>query len=109
MQHNKPEVKSDSSISCTFCDDEFVAFEKHTIGIGSKLLKKIGYQGKGLDIHCEGIVSPIKVEELPHYIGLGYVIKEVGEWSRTTSEKPTTEDGSASSHSNDSEDSMGTY
>ena len=42
LRHNKPEVKSDSSISCTFYDDDFISFEKHTIGIGSKLLKRMG-------------------------------------------------------------------
>ena len=43
LQHHYPEVKSDSSISYDFHDDEFVAFEKHTTRIGSKLLKKIGH------------------------------------------------------------------
>lgn len=33
LQHNKPEVKSDSSISCTFYDNDSTSFEKHTIGI----------------------------------------------------------------------------
>lgn len=49
LQHDNPEVKSDYSNSCTFYDDDFVAFEKHAIGIGSKLLKKMGYQVKGLN------------------------------------------------------------
>lgn len=109
MQHNKPEVKNDSSISCTFYDDDFVAFEKHTTGIGSKLLKKMGYQGKGLSINGQCIVNPIKVEKLPRYAGLGYVKKEVGECSNIASEQPMTDDKSTSSHSNDSEGSTGTY
>jgi len=79
LQHNKLEVKSDASISCTFYDDDFMDFEKHTTGIGSKLLKKMRYQGKGLNINSQGIVNPIKMEELPHYARLGYVRIEVWE------------------------------
>lgn len=108
MQHNKPEVKSDSSISCTFYDDDFTAFERHTTRFGSKLLKKIGYQEKGSDINGQGIVNPIKVEELTRYVGLIYVRKEVVECSKKTSEKTIMDDERSSSHSSDSEYSMGT-
>ena len=47
-------------------------FEKHTRGIGSKLMMKRGYEGKGLGKHAQGIVEPIMVEERPKYLGLGY-------------------------------------
>ena len=67
-------------------------FENHTIGIGSKLLKKMGYEGKGLGVNGQGIVNPIKVEELPRQAGLGYVKKEVGECNKTVSEPPMTDD-----------------
>ena len=75
VSRSTTKVKSDLSISCHFYDDYFIAFEKHTIGIGPKLLKKMGYQGKGLNINGQGIVNPIKVEESPHYETLGYVRK----------------------------------
>ena len=48
------------------------SFEKHTRGIGSKLMSNMGYEGKGLDKHAQGIVEPIMVEERPKYLGLGY-------------------------------------
>jgi len=47
-----------------FLDDDLSFFENHTTRIGSKLLKKIGYEGKGLGINGQGIVNPIQVEEL---------------------------------------------
>jgi len=47
-----------------FPDDDFSIFEDHTIGIGSKLLKRMGYEGKGLGVNGQGIVNPITVEEL---------------------------------------------
>ena len=75
-----------------FPNDDFVVFENHTIGIGSKLLKRMGYEGKGLGINGQGIFNAIKVEELPYRIGLGYVRKEVMECVETTSKPPTTDD-----------------
>jgi hypothetical protein len=33
---------------------------------------KMGYEGKGLGKHAQGIVEPIVVEEIPRFCGLGY-------------------------------------
>lgn len=69
----------------------------------------MGYQVKGLRINSKGIVNPIKVEELPHYVGLGYVRKEGWECSKIASDKLMTNDDRTSTHSNDIEGSIGTY
>ena len=49
------------------------SFENHTRGIGSKLMFKMGYEGKGLGKHAQGMIGPILVEERPKKFGLGYV------------------------------------
>jgi len=48
-----------------FPDNDFAVFENHTIGISSKLLKRMGNEGKGLGVNGQGIVNPIKVEIIP--------------------------------------------
>ena len=57
----------------------------------------MGYEGKSLGINGQGIVNPIKVEELSRHAVLGYVRKEAGECAKTTSEPPTTDDEKPSS------------
>lgn len=80
-----------------FPDDDFVVFENQTTGIGSKLLKRMGYEGKCLGINGQGIINPIIVEELPRQGRLGYVRKEVGECAMTITKPPTTNDEKPSS------------
>lgn len=49
------------------------SFENNTRGIGSMLMFKMGYEGKGLGKHAQGMVEPILVEEWTNKFGLGYV------------------------------------
>jgi len=49
------------------------SFEKYTKGIGSKIMSKMGYEGKSLGRHAQCIVEPIMIEERPTYLGLGHV------------------------------------
>jgi hypothetical protein len=66
----------------------FGVFENHTRGIGSKLLLKMGYEGRGLGKHAQGIVEPIVVEERPKYWGLGYEQKD-GAYSKVEETRET--------------------
>ena len=71
-----------SILHCSYQDGSFGAFEKHTRGIGLKLLTKMGYEGKGLGNKGKGTVNPIEVVEIPHYLGLGYGEEDIGAFSK---------------------------
>ena len=68
------------------------SFEKHTRGIGSKLMLKMGYEGKGLGKHEQGMIEPIMIEERPKKFGLGYV-QSYGKNSTAMKEFETTPKG----------------
>lgn len=58
-------VNNDSLVSCSHYVDDFGAFERHTISIGSNLMKKMVYEDKGLRVNNQGTMNPIHVVELP--------------------------------------------
>ena len=79
MHENEVYNSNLSSISSQ--NESFGDFQRHTRGIGSKLLMNIDYEGKGLGKHAQGMVEPIVVEQRPRYLGLGYGQND-GEFSK---------------------------
>jgi hypothetical protein len=80
------EVRNVGFSSNSSQDECFGVFENHTRGIGSKLLLKMGYEGRGLGKHVQVIVEPIVVEERPKHCGLGYEQKD-GAYSKVEETK----------------------
>jgi hypothetical protein len=61
-----------SSPSIDISQEKLGEFEKHTRGIGSKLLRKMGYDGQGLGKSRQGILSPIVATPWAKHEGLGF-------------------------------------
>ena len=73
VKYQLEEEVNHSSLSSNSSKNTYIgSFEKHTRGIGSKLMCKMGYEGKGLGKHAQGIDEPIIVEDRHKYLGLGY-------------------------------------
>jgi hypothetical protein len=63
------------SPSLDFFQEHFVDFEKHTRGIGSKLLKCLGYDGQGIGKRRQGIISTIVATLWVKHEGLGFNVR----------------------------------
>lgn len=66
-------IKQEHKNSISSPSNAFGAFERHTSGVGSKLLAKWGYQGQGsgLGKTADGIAEPLRVEVRTKRLGLG--------------------------------------
>ena len=47
-------------------DKNFAAWEKHSLGFGTKMLQKMGYHGAGLGKYEDGIINPILLNQQFH-------------------------------------------
>ena len=65
--------KFDFANAESVCDEKKsadVVFYDNNIGL--KIMKRMGFKGKGLGKHEQGIINPIEITSRPKYAGLGY-------------------------------------
>lgn len=55
MSQTGMEVNNYPCAITSFHDDDFCAFKNNTTRIGSKLMNKMGYEGKGLVVNGEAL------------------------------------------------------
>lgn len=95
---NRPEGSNPSAGSASIHSAGLGGWERHTKGIGSKLLEKMGYKaGQGLGKNDEGIVEPIKIQA-----NKGRAI--LGSDPRRESQRPDRKEYASSEDSDSSED-----
>jgi hypothetical protein len=74
-----------NSPSTILSQETFSDFEKHTRGIGSKLMMQMGYDDQGLGKEGQGILTPIVAQQRLNHEGLGFS----GQESNTTTTQTT--------------------